>query len=216
MRALHTKSFPVSILGHPSTLTEMEAGREMHAHKRVHILKSHPHDEVWQLKVTRLIWSNQEWGTTAYLWSTVTTSKIVHLKIQNHRQYPSQNFKSSHIGVENRQSRKCGLGVHPSEKNKKTKSFCYQVNKQPRKLNDSLILALADLNTAQSPDPWFKGFAERISPLKKPLWRKRQRRCQREPWALPTAIMALNSRLKDCSRHPSESHFSSILEIHNG
>lgn len=63
-----------------------------------------------------------------------------------------------------------------------------------------MILALADLNTARSQDPWFKRFAEQISPSQKSLWRKQQRRCQRDP----RALMALTSRLKDCSRHPSE------------
>lgn len=61
------KSFPVSILGHPSTFTlnwdgcrqgdgtvTDIAGWFLHFHKRVHILKSHPREEVRQLKVTDL------------------------------------------------------------------------------------------------------------------------------------------------------------------
>lgn len=81
--------FSVPILGHPSTFTfNLDGGRQgdgtvtditgrgLHFHKRVQILNSHPHNQVWQLKVTWLLWSNQEWGPTGHLWGTVTTSKI--------------------------------------------------------------------------------------------------------------------------------------------
>lgn len=87
--ALQTKSTPVLILGHPSTFTFNWAGGRrgdgtvtdipgwsLHFHKRVHILKSHRHDELWQLKATQLIWSNQEWRTTGYLWENCNNQEI--------------------------------------------------------------------------------------------------------------------------------------------
>lgn len=81
------------------------------------------------------------------------------------------------------------------------KSFCCQVNKQNGKLNDSLILASAGLNTSRSQDrvqahsQWFGIVFAGNSKNLLTVALAAESVPDRE---LPTAIMALNYRPQDC------------------